>query len=61
MTVDKRVKESIIESAQSCHQSDKVTQKIINLLDELSNGTINLNKREDIKTYLDIIIEAIEE
>jgi hypothetical protein len=60
MAVDKRVRESVIEAVQNYHQADKVTQKIINLLEELSNGTVNLNNKEDIQTYLDIILEAIE-
>ena len=60
MAIDIKVRESVFEAVHSSNQSDKVAQKIVNLLEELSNGTFNLNNREEIQTYLNTILEAID-
>ena len=60
MPLDEKVKESIMEAVSQNSQSENVSRKIINLLEELSNGTINLKNKDDIKDYLRIILEAIE-
>ena len=60
MALDKKIKESIIEAVSLNNQSENVSRKIINLLDELSNGTVNLSHEDNIKDYLKVILEAIE-
>ena len=59
MAIDIKVRESVIEAVHNSNQSNKVAQKIVNLLEELSNGTFDLNNREEIQTYLNTILEAI--
>ena len=60
MAIDIKVRESVFEEVHNSNQSDKVAQKIVNLLEELSNGTFDLNNREEIQTYLNTILEAID-
>lgn len=60
MAIDIKVRESVLEAVHNSNQSDKVAQKIVNLLEELSNGTFDLNNREEIQTYLNTILEAID-
>ena len=60
MAIDIKVRESVFEAVRDSNQSDKVAQKIVNLLEELSNGTFDLNNREEIQTYLNTILEAID-
>ena len=60
MAIDIKVRESVFEAVHNSNQSDKVAQKIVNLLEELSNGTFDLNNREEIQTYLNTILEAID-
>lgn len=60
MALDEKVKESIFEAVSKNNQSESVAQKIINLLEELSNGTADINNQEDIKTYLKVILQAIQ-
>lgn len=60
MALDEKVRESIIEAVSQNNQSEGVARKIINLLEELSNGTINLSNQDNIEDYLKIILEAIE-
>ncbi|WP_319419606.1 CxC ATPase DNA modification system associated small protein [Pleurocapsa sp. FMAR1] len=59
MAIDIKVRESVLEAVHNSNQSDKVAQKIVNLLEELSNGTFDLNNREEIQIYLNTILEAI--
>lgn len=59
MALDEKVKESVIEAVSQNNQSESVARKIINLLEELSNGTVNLNNQDSIKDYLKVILEAI--
>lgn len=59
MALDEKVKESVVEAVSQNNQSKSVAKKIINLLEELSNGTVNLNNQDSIKDYLKIILEAI--
>ena len=60
MALDEKVKESVIEAVSKNNQSESVARKIINLLDELSNGTVNLSNQDNVKDYLKVILEAIE-
>ncbi len=60
MALDEKVKESVIEAVSKNNQSESVARKIIKLLDELSNGTVNLSNQDNIKDYLKVILEAIE-
>ena len=60
MAIDIKVRESVFEAVRDSNQSDKVAQKIVNLLEELSNGTFDLNNREEIQIYLNTILEAID-
>ena len=60
MALDEKVKESVMEAVSQNNQSESVAKKIINLLEELSNGTANLNNQDSIKDYLKVILEAIE-
>lgn len=60
MALDEKVKESVREAVSQDNQSDGVAKKIINLLEELSNGTVNLDNQDSIKDYLKVILEAIE-
>ena len=60
MALDEKVKDSIFEAVSKNNQSESVAQKVINLLEELSNGTANLNNQDDIEEYLKVILEAIE-
>ena len=60
MALDEKVKDSIFEAVSKNNQSQSVAQKVINLLEELSNGTANLNNQDDITIYLKVILEAIE-
>ena len=60
MAIDIKVRESVFEAVRDSNQSDKVAQKIVNLLEELSNGTFDLNNQEEIQTYLNTILEAID-
>jgi hypothetical protein len=59
MALDEKVKESVMEAVYQNNQSESVARKIINLLEELSNGTVNLNNQDSIKDYLKVILEAI--
>ena len=59
MALDEKVKKSVMEAVSQNNQSESVARKIINLLEELSNGTVNLNSQDSIKDYLKIILEAI--
>lgn len=59
MALDEQVKESVMEAVSQNNQSESVARKIINLLEELSNGTVNLNNQDSIKDYLKVILEAI--
>ena len=60
MALDEKVKESVREAVSKNNQSESVARKIINLLEELSNGTVNLSNQDNIKDYLKFILEAIE-
>ena len=60
MALDEKVKASVIKAVSQNNQSESVARKIINLLEELSNGTMNLSNQDDIKDYLKVILEAIE-
>ena len=60
MALDEKVKESVREAVSKNNQSESVARKIINLLEELSNGTVNLSNQDNIKDYLKVILEAIE-
>ena len=60
MALDEKVKESIIEAVAKNHQSESVAKKIIKLLEGLSNGEANINDRDDMKTYLKLILQATE-
>ncbi len=60
MALDEKVKEAIFEAVSKNNQSESIARKVINLMEELSNGTANLNNQDDIKTYLKVILEAIE-
>ena len=60
MALDEKVKESVIEAVSQNNQSESLARKIINLLEELSNGTVNLSNQDNIKDYLKVILEAIE-
>lgn len=59
MALDEKVKESVMEAVSQNNQSESVARKIINLLEELSNGTANLNNPDSIKDYLKAILETI--
>lgn len=59
MALDEKVKKSVMEAVTQNNQSESVARKIINLLEELSNGTVNLNNQDSIKDYLKVILEAI--
>ncbi|WP_036478244.1 CxC ATPase DNA modification system associated small protein [Myxosarcina sp. GI1] len=59
MALDEKVKKSVMEAVSQNNQSESVARKIINLLEELSNGTVNLNNQDSIKDYLKVILEAI--
>lgn len=59
MALDEKVKESVMEAVSQNNQSKSVAKKIINLLEELSNGTANLNNQDSIKDYLKVILEGI--
>ncbi len=59
MALDEKVKESVREAVSKNNQSESVARKIINLLEELSNGTVNLSNQDNIKDYLKFILEAI--
>lgn len=60
MAIDVKVRESVFEAVHDSNQSDKVAQKIVNLLEELSNGTFDLSNREEIQIYLNTILKAID-
>ena len=60
MALDEKVKESVIEAVSQNNQSESVARKIINLLEELSDGIVNLSNQDNIKDYLKVILEAIE-
>ena len=60
MAIDVKVRESVFEAVRDSNQSDKVAQKIVNLLDELSDGAFDLNNREEIQIYLNTILKAID-
>ena len=60
MAIDVKVRESVFEAVRDSNQSDKVAQKIVNLLEELSNGTFDLSNREEIQIYLNTILKAID-
>ena len=60
MVIDEKVKESVIEAVSQNHQSHSVAIKIIRLLEELSNGTVNLSNQDSIRDYLKVILSAIE-
>lgn len=60
MALDEKVKESVIEAVSQNNQPESVARKIIKLLEELSNGTVNLSNQDNIKDYLKVILEAIE-
>jgi hypothetical protein len=60
MALDEKVKEAIFEAVHDKNQSEKVAQKIVNLLEELSNGTFNLNDKENIQTYVNLILDTID-
>jgi hypothetical protein len=60
MAFDEKVTESVMEVVSQNNQSESVARKIINLLEELSNGTVNLNNPDSMKDYLKVILEAIE-
>lgn len=59
MALDEKVKDSIFEAVSKNNQPKSVAQKVINLLEELSNGTANLNNQDSIRDYLKVILEAI--
>ena len=52
MALDEKVKESVIEAVSKNNQSESVARKIINLLEELSNGSVNITNQDSIKDYL---------
>ena len=60
MALDEKVKESVIEAVSQNNQSKSVAKKIVNFLEELSNGTANLDNQDSIKDYLKVILEAVE-
>ena len=60
MALDQKVKESVMEAVSQNHQSESVAIKIIKLLEELSNGTVNVNNHDSINDYLKVILSAIE-
>ena len=60
MALDEKVKESVIEVVSQNNQSHSVAKKIVNLLEELSNGTANLDNPDSIKDYLKVILEAVD-
>lgn len=60
MALDEKVKEAIFEAVAKNNQSESLAQKIISLLDGLSNGSTNLSNQNDMKDYLKVILEAIE-
>lgn len=60
MALDEKVKESVIEAVSQNNQSERVARKILSLLEELSNGTVNLSNQDNIKDYLKVILEAVE-
>ena len=60
MALDEKVEQSVIEAVSQNNQSESVATKVIRLLEELSEGTANINNQDSIKDYLRIILEAIE-
>lgn len=60
MALDEKVEQSVIEAVSQNNQSESVATKVIRLLEELSDGTANINNQDSIKDYLRIILEAIE-
>ncbi|MEM7593207.1 MAG: hypothetical protein AAF383_17125 [Cyanobacteria bacterium P01_A01_bin.83] len=60
MALDQKVKESVMEAVSQNQQSQSVATKIIRLLEELSDGTINLSNPDSINDYLKVILSAIE-
>ena len=60
MALDEKVKESVIQAVSKNNQSNSVAKKIVNLLEEISNGTANLDNPDSIKEYLKVIVEAVE-
>jgi|GEM_PF-1384512 len=60
MAIDKKVHEAIDVSVKNNHQSDNAAKRIINWLEHLSEGNASLNSKEDVKDFIESILDAIE-
>lgn len=60
MAIDPKVHEAVEAAVKSCDQPPKVATRILKWLEALAEGTANIDKEDDVRVYLENILDAIE-
>ncbi|MGE5655636.1 MAG: CxC ATPase DNA modification system associated small protein [Actinomycetota bacterium] len=60
MGLDKKVYEAIYETTRNNGQPEKVAKRMMQWLEQLSDGTATLLSQDDIRASLNTILEAIQ-
>lgn len=60
MAIDRKVYQAVYSAVANHDQPDKVAQRMIKWLEELSDGIASLSNSDDIKFSIETILEAIE-
>jgi uncharacterized protein YdeI (BOF family) len=60
MAIDIKVYEAVHEAVKNHNQPEKVAKRMMNWLEQLSDGTASLSSQDDIRVSLGTILDAIQ-
>lgn len=59
MSLDDKIHDAIYAATRKHNQSDTVANRLINWLEQLSDGRANLNNKDDVSNHIDVILQAL--
>jgi hypothetical protein len=60
MAIDIKVYEAVHSAVKNHNQPEKVVKRMMNWLEQLSDGTASLSSQDDIRVSLGTILDAIQ-
>lgn len=60
MAIDKKIYEAVYEAVKNYNQPEKLAKRMMNWLEQLSDGTASLSNQDDIRVSLETILDAIQ-
>ncbi|MEP0856840.1 CxC ATPase DNA modification system associated small protein [Trichocoleus sp. DQ-U1] len=60
MAIDIKVYEAVHSAVKNHNQPEKVAKRMMNWLEQLSDGTASLSSQDDIRVSLGTILDAIQ-